>query len=211
MGDILVSPPGGRDPVPRSRGRPSVERAAEIGHLVVEAAIIAFVEQGLDISIDQIAQSVGVSKQAVYRRWSSKISLLMDVMDRVMETVHFRLADGLPRHPVLALKELSWRMCRPDGGVRERSVTILMSEALNDKSMHQWFALWRKAHFDFYRAFVLTAARSVGREEQAMVIARILLDMVEGVSRATYWENLSDADCAALFSQKWDRMTPMLR
>ncbi|EGI54535.1 bacterial regulatory s, tetR family protein [Sphingomonas sp. S17] len=192
------------------RGRPSLERAAEIGHLVVEAAIAAFVEQGLDISIEQIAQSVGVSKQAVYRRWSSKIRLLMDVMDRVMAKIHAKLSQDLPDDALLALKELSRRMCEPDGGVRERTMTILMAEALEDTAVRHWLGSWRDQHFAFYRRYV-TAVLPMERSERSdETIARILLDIVEGVSREAYWQDLSDAECATLFSRKWGASLPLL-
>lgn len=193
-----------------SRGRPSLERAAEIGHLVVEAAILAFVEQGLDISIDQIAQSVGVSKQAVYRRWPSKIALLMDVMDRVMAQVYANLGADLPEGALAALKEVSWRMCRPDGGVRERSIMILMAEALNDAPMPQWLGTWRRKNFDFHLRYVSAVRKADQDENRVRIIARVILDMVEGVSRETYWDGLSDAECASLFDRKWDEVSKLL-
>ncbi|MCT8003346.1 TetR/AcrR family transcriptional regulator [Sphingomonas sanguinis] len=193
-----------------SRGRPSLERAAEIGHLVVEAAILAFVEQGLDISIDQIAQSVGVSKQAIYRRWPSKIALLMDVMDRVMAQVYANLSADLPEGALAALKEVSWRMCRPDGGVRERSIMILMAEALNDAPMHQWLGTWRRKNFDFHLRYVSAVHKADQDENRVRIIARVILDMVEGVSRETYWDGLSDAECASLFDRKWDEVSKLL-
>lgn len=205
--DTLSARHGGPAMPVASRGRPSLERAAEIGNLVVEAAITAFVEQGLDISIEQIAQSVGVSKQAVYRRWSSKIQLLMDVMDRVMARVHSNLTCDLPDDAFLALKELSRRMCEPDGGVRERSMTILMAEALEDTAVRHWLGSWRDKHFAFYRRYV-TAVLS--DEQSAETVARILLDIVEGVSREAYWRDLSEAECATLFLRKWDASLPLL-
>ncbi|WP_428970480.1 TetR/AcrR family transcriptional regulator [Sphingomonas sp. Xoc002] len=209
MGDAdTLSPRHGGPAMPvAARGRPSLERAAEIGNLVVEAAITAFVEQGLDISIEQIAQSVGVSKQAIYRRWSSKIQLLMDVMDRVMARVHSNLTQDLPDDAFLALKELSRRMCEPDGGVRERSMTILMAEALEDITVHHWLGSWRDKHFAFYRRYV-TAVLS--DEQAAETVARILLDIVDGVSRETYWQDLSEAECATLFLRKWDACLSLL-
>lgn len=209
MGDAdTLSPRDGGPAMPvASRGRPSLERAAEIGNLVVEAAITAFVEQGLDISIEQIAQSVGVSKQAVYRRWSSKIQLLMDVMDRVMARVHSNLTRDLPDDAFLALKELSRRMCEPDGGVRERSMTILMAEALEDTAVRHWLGSWRDKHFAFYRRYVTAVLPD---EQSAETVARILLDIVEGVSREAYWQDLSEAECATLFLRKWDASLPLL-
>lgn len=212
MGDAdTLSPRHGGPAMPvASRGRPSLERAAEIGNLVVEAAITAFVEQGLDISIEQIAQSVGVSKQAVYRRWSSKIQLLMDVMDRVMARVHSNLTRDLPDDAFLALRELSRRMCEPDGGVRERSMTILMAEALEDTAVRHWLGSWRDKHFAFYRRYVTAVLSDEQSERSAETVARILLDIVEGVSREAYWQDLSEANCATLFLRKWDASLPLL-
>lgn len=211
MGDNVPPPRDDGPAIPvASRGRPSLERAAEIGHLVVEAAITAFVEQGLDISIEQIAQSVGISKQAVYRRWSSKIQLLMDVMDRVMAKVHSNLSQDLPDDALLALKELSRRMCEPDGGVRERSMTILMAEALEDGAVRHWLGGWREKHFAFYRRYVTAVIPVAPSERWAGTVARILFDIVEGVSRESYWQDLPDAECATLFSRKWDAILPVL-
>ncbi|MDZ7281134.1 TetR/AcrR family transcriptional regulator [Sphingomonas sanguinis] len=193
-----------------SRGRPSLARAAEIGNLVVDAAILAFVEQGLDISIEQIAQSVGVSKQAIYRRWPSKIHLLMDVMGQVMDKVYCQLSDDLPEDPRAALKELSWRMCRPDGGVRERSLTILMSEALHDRSLHIWLESWRENNFDFYLPYVAAVRAADDSRDSIALTARLLRDIVEGVSRDCYWSKLSDPECESLFLQKWDAVSKLL-
>ena len=208
MADVVIPPPAGTaSTVPAaSRGRPSLERAAEIGNLVVEAAITAFVERGLDISIEQIAQSVGVSKQAVYRRWSSKTLLLMDVMDRVMAQIHANLGHDLPDDALTALEELSRRMCQPDGGVRERSMTILMAEALDDPAVRHWLGSWRDKHFAFYRRYVAAACPA----DRSGTVARILFDIVEGVSRDSYWQGLSDAECAALFLRKWNASLPVL-
>ena len=208
--DTLSARHGGPAIPVASRGRPSLERAAEIGNLVVEAAITAFVEQGLDISIEQIAQSVGVSKQAVYRRWSSKIQLLMDVMDRVMARVHSNLTRDLPDDAFLALRELSRRMCETDGGVRERSMTILMAEALEDTTVRHWLGSWRDKHFAFYRRYVTAILSDEQSERSAETVARILLDIVEGVSREAYWQDLSEAECATLFLRKWDSSLPLL-
>ncbi|HJO64025.1 MAG TPA: TetR/AcrR family transcriptional regulator [Sphingomonas sanguinis] len=208
----MVLPPrdGGPAMPVAARGRPSLERAAAIGHLVVEAAIAAFVEQGLDISIEQIAQSVGVSKQAVYRRWSSKIRLLMDVMDQVMAKIHAKLSQDLPDDALLALKELSRRMCEPDGGVRERSMMILMAEALEDSGVRHWLGSWRAQHFAFYRRYVAAVLPIERSERSDETVARILLDIVEGISREAYWQDLSDAECATLFSRKWEASLPLL-
>lgn len=70
-------------PVAASRGRASVEPAAEIG------------------------PSVGVGEQVVYRRWRSRMGLPTDVMDRVMEKVCFNLSEDLPDDAIAAWRDPS--------------------------------------------------------------------------------------------------------
>ena len=53
-------------------GRP---KSAEKRMAILTAGAIAFIEQGIDVSMDQIAKSVGVSKQTVYSHFANKDDL----------------------------------------------------------------------------------------------------------------------------------------
>lgn len=71
-------PPGTPDPEPR-RGRP---RSAAAERAILDA-VIALLEAGeplAGLSIERIARTAGVGKATIYRRWSDKEELFVDVV-----------------------------------------------------------------------------------------------------------------------------------
>ncbi len=63
-----------------SRGRP---RSSEADSAILQAALDLFVERGMDgVGIEQVAGRAGVARTTVYRRWSSKESILAEAMAR---------------------------------------------------------------------------------------------------------------------------------
>lgn len=63
---------------PNGRGRPR-SRAAD--RAILQAALKLFIQRGVDgASIAQIAESAGVARTTLYRRWSSKEALLADAI-----------------------------------------------------------------------------------------------------------------------------------
>jgi len=67
------------------RGRP---RSTQADQSLREAALQVFVEDGLEaMSMEKVAERAGVSKLTLYRRWSSKVELVRDVLAHLSEQV----------------------------------------------------------------------------------------------------------------------------
>ena len=67
------------------RGRP---RREGVDEAVLEAASTALAELGMaGLSMDVLAQRAGVSKATIYRRWSSKEELVLDLMGRIAQPI----------------------------------------------------------------------------------------------------------------------------
>jgi AcrR family transcriptional regulator len=67
---------------PRGRGRP---RSEQVDQAVLDATIDLAGEVGMHaMSMDDLAQRVGVSKATIYRRWPSKERLVLDALNRAM-------------------------------------------------------------------------------------------------------------------------------
>jgi AcrR family transcriptional regulator len=74
--------PAGAVAAPRS-GRP---RSAEADRAIIDAALEAVIESGIDgVSIEQVAARAGVAKATVYRRWANKEALVLDALVAVDE------------------------------------------------------------------------------------------------------------------------------
>jgi len=72
-------------------GRP---RSVEVDTAILDAALALFVEGGLSaVSFEQIAQRSGVSRTAIYRRWSSKEEVLALALGRLREQAEATFAD----------------------------------------------------------------------------------------------------------------------
>jgi AcrR family transcriptional regulator len=68
----------------RSRGRPIDE---SIDSALTEAALEEFVARGYHaMSMESIAAKAGVSKVSLYRRWSSKLAVVADILPLLSET-----------------------------------------------------------------------------------------------------------------------------
>jgi AcrR family transcriptional regulator len=67
---------------PRRRGRP---RSEQVDQAVLDATIDLAGEVGMHaMSMDELAQRVGVSKATIYRRWPSKERLVLDALNQAM-------------------------------------------------------------------------------------------------------------------------------
>src|SRR5881392_2479540 len=78
--------PGAPTPAPSApaRGRP---RSEAVGQAIIEG-VIQLLEQGVpltELSIERIARTAGVGKATIYRRWSGKEALFVDVVASIEE------------------------------------------------------------------------------------------------------------------------------
>ena len=119
-----------------ARGRP---RSEAVEHAIVEG-VIRLLEEGVplaDISIERIARTAGVGKATIYRRWSGKEELFVDVVRRA-EPADPELPGTSMRDDLVALLEQLRRR-----GVLTRSSALLHNVFAQMKSSPK---LWKAYH-----------------------------------------------------------------
>jgi AcrR family transcriptional regulator len=126
-------------PIPAPRGRPRSQQA----HQAILDATNEILEQigFVDLTIDEVAQRAGVSKTTIYRRWSTKGTLVFEAFS----------ADFLARQPLPDTGSLrgdllgalrAWiRVVK--GTVRGRTLVGLIAEVQRDPELAE---MWRE-HF----------------------------------------------------------------
>jgi AcrR family transcriptional regulator len=98
----------------RGRGRPRSEAA---DRAILRAALEVFIERGIDgASIEQIADTAGVARTTLYRRWSTKEELISEAIAAARGTPEQQAADrvALIRLPGLLADSLAEMLTRPD-------------------------------------------------------------------------------------------------
>jgi AcrR family transcriptional regulator len=82
-------------PASAGTGRP---RSPDVDAAILDAALALFVEGGLAaVSFEQIAKRSGVSRTAIYRRWSSKEEVVARALGRLREQAETTFADWAQR------------------------------------------------------------------------------------------------------------------
>src|SRR5579859_936905 len=112
--DGVVGPPAGERP--RHPGRPRSEAA---DRAILAAALDALVEEGFEsMTIEGVACRARVGKATIYRRWASKLDLVLEAVNS-RTCAHITVPDtGDIRADVLSmLEELRATMTGPDGKV----------------------------------------------------------------------------------------------
>ncbi|OQQ15987.1 TetR family transcriptional regulator [Streptomyces sp. M41(2017)] len=132
-----------------NRGRP---RSEAVEHAIIEG-VMKLLEEGVplaDISIERLARTVGVGKATIYRRWSGKDELFVDVM-RAAEPQDPELPGVSMRDDLVVLLESLRRR-----GLVSRSSAILHNVHAQMKSSPK---LWAA-----YDATVIAPRRQIGYE-----------------------------------------------
>jgi AcrR family transcriptional regulator len=81
---------------PRSPGRP---RDPEVDRAILEATIALLVEEGFGrLSIEAVAERAEVGKTTIYRRWPSKIPLVVDALRHLKDPATVEIPDDLTTH-----------------------------------------------------------------------------------------------------------------
>ena len=72
---------GGRTSAPRRAGRP---RDSSRDALILEETLAVLAEAGYDgLTVDKVAARVGAGRATIYRRWPSKVELVLDAVRRL--------------------------------------------------------------------------------------------------------------------------------
>jgi len=162
-------------------GRPTAERAAEIGRAVISAAQMVLGKHGADFSMDQVAALAGVSKQAIYRRWKSKADLIVDTIDTILAETLIEL--NYNDDPVAALRETAWRLFDGDQAGRYSIQVFLRAEGLFDADLKHRLIIFQKKYLEAYLVhLVIIEKNDLLAKGEALYFGEILLDLLDGAS-----------------------------
>ncbi|MFF7788818.1 TetR/AcrR family transcriptional regulator C-terminal ligand-binding domain-containing protein [Streptomyces sp. NPDC007991] len=132
-----------------ARGRP---RSEAVERAIIEG-LMKLLEEGVslaELSIERVARTAGVGKATIYRRWSGKEELFVDVL-RAVEPPEPPLPGTSMRDDLVALLEQARRR-----GLANRSSAILTNVHAQMKSSPKIWAA--------YEAMVLAPRRRLGLE-----------------------------------------------
>ncbi|MHB8465703.1 MAG: TetR/AcrR family transcriptional regulator [Acidimicrobiales bacterium] len=166
--------------VARRPGRP---RSEDLDHAIEAAALELLVEQGYGgMSVEGIAALAGVGKATIYRRWESKLELILDaVVHRGRE--HVVSPDtGSLRSDLLEIFEAVLAKFRRDGDVMRAFVA--------EQSRHPELGrAWRATFLDERRAVMRQVlARALERGELPVDSD---LELLVDVGAALFWHRFT--------------------
>ncbi|MFC5800247.1 TetR/AcrR family transcriptional regulator C-terminal ligand-binding domain-containing protein [Streptomyces formicae] len=157
------------------RGRPRSEAAER----AIRGAVVRLLEDGVplgDISIERIARTAGVGKATIYRRWSDKEELFVEIL-RDIEPPEPDLPGTSARDDLVVMLE-SVRV----RGLAQRSSALLNNVLAQMKSHPKLWAAYVATVIDPRRATVLEILRRgiVGGEIRDDVDIDLVNDLVVG-------------------------------
>jgi AcrR family transcriptional regulator len=140
----------------RRRGRPLDPGLAET---IRAAALKVLADVGYrGLTMDEVALVAGVSKATIYRRWPSKVDLLVSVIDSASDETLVQVDTGSLRNDLIGLLgALADILAGPGGGASRAAIGVLDAEPiLADAYRRGPLARWDGA---FREAFERAAAR----------------------------------------------------
>jgi AcrR family transcriptional regulator len=122
-------------------GRP---RSAEADDAILDAALDQFCEFGYDgLSVERVAARAGVAKTTIYRRYPSKLDLVMATLERAKEGTHAPEGSGSLREDLLHMARAYLDMLQsPTIG---RAIPMMLASKARSDELAQ-------AHTEFVRA-----------------------------------------------------------
>jgi AcrR family transcriptional regulator len=126
---------------PVRAGRP---RSAEADDAILDAALDQFCEFGYDgLSVERVASCAGVAKTTIYRRYPTKLDLVMAALERAKEGVRVPEGSGSLREDLLDMAR-SYLAMFESPSIGRAIPMLLASKARSDELAG--------AHADFVRA-----------------------------------------------------------
>jgi AcrR family transcriptional regulator len=133
----------------RKRGRP---QDPALGDAILAATVKVLAEVGYrGLTMDEVALVAGVSKATIYRRWPSKIDLLVSVIDTASDATLVAVDTGSLREDLVALLgAMTDILTGPGGGVSRALIGVLdaepaLAEAYRKGPLSRWEAAFRLA------------------------------------------------------------------
>ncbi len=186
-------------------GRPTAERAAEIAGIVLNATIMAFVEHGSEFSMDQVAKMAGVSKQAIYRRWTSKIDLLVDAISNGLARMTDETDQIGMENPLDALRQVSWQRLSGDLYMGSRLGTFLQAEGFRNDTIRKHLIAWRAKLLQIYVRRLEELDRIGMRAEGDIEAQAAMLDdlLSTATTNLVLLGTLGEGDRSLEFERRW--------
>jgi AcrR family transcriptional regulator len=163
--------------MPTPRGRPRSQRAHQA---ILDATNEILEELGfVDLTIDEVAQRAGVSKTTIYRRWSTKGTLVFEAFSADFLALQPLPDTGSLRGDLLAALRAWIRAVK--GTVRGRTLVGLIAEVQRDPELAE---IWRERFIGPVRAHHrVMVDRAVARGELVPDAApEVVLDVVYGAA-----------------------------
>lgn len=161
-------------PVVAPRGRP---RSAEADTAILDAAVELFCELGYDaLSVEGVAARAGVGKATIYRRYPTKIDLMMAASAHMAEGLVAPAASGDLRTDLLAVAQSYLRMVT-DSPIGRAIPMMIVAKTSNPELAreHERFVAARRATMtDLLRSSVEASGKS------SSVDPEVLVDLVTG-------------------------------
>ena len=195
----------------RSVGRPTREQAAAIDDEILAAARDVFCRDGFsDASMSEIAERIGASKLTLYRRFESKMGLLVAVIDRNIASLR-AVMDETTVTQASASDALQQTAIRLFNFLTERDNLafglVIRAESARSPLLRERCANWISI---MEAPLILLIIRSqeegaITRHVNAATLASILSDLIDGVAERLRNESskLGSTDLQETFETRW--------
>ena len=159
----------------RAPGRP---RSAQADEAIVDATIALLTEEGYDrLSMDAVAARAGVGKTTVYRRWPSKIPLVVDALTAMKAPTVSAVPDDMPTRDAL-VRAMSG-FTKPHEGSAARVLAGLVDAMSRNEELAEAVRTVLVAERE--RGLVAVIERGKARGEiRSEVDARVMVDLLGG-------------------------------
>lgn len=194
----------------RRMGRPTLDEAASLNDIILDAAHRLFCDKGYGASMDEIAAASDVTKLTIYRRFPSKEALLIAMIDRELERFAANMATAHPQNatPMEALEQTARSMFQfsivPDNLKISR---LLLIEAYTNDKVQERFNYWMELA-NKPAILVIAAAQRSGDiiDDDPDSLAEILRDLMEGMPRWARYHGAAPPDpkeAEVFFEERW--------
>lgn len=197
--------------ISRREGRPTLEEAARINETLLVDARAIFCLKGISgASMDEIAAACGLTKQAIYRRYRSKLELVDAVVQRDI-TLLGRVVkpDGSDPNPWVGLRDIAYRYYRHSAAPQNASFTsFLLAESARSEEMRKTLGRWSQLYLAPMISFVELAQRKGSIQQGApRDICLLLTDLLGTTNHLHRFDqgNITDADSSdRFFEARWE-------
>ncbi|MDF0486731.1 TetR/AcrR family transcriptional regulator [Sphingomonas sp. H39-1-10] len=191
-----------------SGGRPTQAEAAARSEALLDTARALFSEKGYaGTTIDEVATVLRSSKHTIYRRYANKLVLLEAVVDRDVERFRAALIEAARTEadPLLKLRAVARTYFGFSASPGYATLYIAIAlEAGRSDHLRAKLRLWSAAALEPMCDGIRAAAPEQGWDlDQAMNIAEILIDLLDGAASRSKWSDSPHWEPDAVFEMRW--------